>query len=291
MEYIDKSVYQDKERKIDLKYLKDCFDSDTYSFYPSIDSDESYRNFSSKEYRKGFDGWEKLLLHEQNGRCCYCMRKLRDGALNIEHVIPRNIESKDPKVEFQKYTDKASILADHVELASDFAKMQFSSSEELETVERFPHKIALANLLASCNGKFGMPNNGCCCNNARGNDYLLPLMLMPEIKDRVFYDGISGLISIYPQDPSWIKMLQTLNDDTFKEIRVLWYKIWLHKNEIQFDSFEIDDVKKRILLLKKIFEEDNFENIPNEYHKYGYHNIYWQLLMDFDWFLSYNWKR
>ena len=46
--------------------------------------------------------------------------------------------------------------------------------------------------------------------------------------------------------------------------------------------------------VKKIFNLNNFENIPNEYHKYtGLPNgdsTYWNLLMDFDWFFTYKWR-
>ena len=46
--------------------------------------------------------------------------------------------------------------------------------------------------------------------------------------------------------------------------------------------------------MKTIFEVDNFLNIPDEYKKYAgvadKNSLYWKLLMDFDWFLTYEWK-
>lgn len=293
MEYIDKSHFLGRERALDRSFLQDCFDEDTLSFYPEIDTDQSYGNFSNRTYRKGIDGWEHLLLEEQNGRCCYCMKKLHAGALNIEHVIPRNIQAKDHKEEFAKYTNASPLLEQNVELASEFATRQFTNKEALSEITKFPHRIALPNLLASCNGKFGKPNDGCCCNNARSNDYLLPLMLMPEVKQRIKYDKHSGLIILYPEEKSWEKMLQTLNDGTYKEIRVLWYKAWLHKDKIKFESLDDYDTKKRILFLNQIFEVDNFTKIPEEYQKYAgiltKDNTYWKLFLDFDWFYDYNW--
>lgn len=224
MEFIDKRPFLEQEQKMDVEFLKDCYNEDTQSFYPSVNSDQSYSNFSSKKYRKGIAGWENLLLQEQHDRCCYCMRRLKSPALNIEHVIPRNLKANDTHNEFAKYTENSKWLADNVELDSDFAKRNFKSVQDIERVKIFPHRIALANLLASCNGKFEEVSSGCCCNNARSNDYLLPLMLMPEVKERIVYDGISGAVAIYPKDESWVKMLQTLNDDTYKEIRILWHK-------------------------------------------------------------------
>ena len=279
---------------MDVEFLKDCYNEDTQSFYPSVNSDQSYSNFSSKKYRKGFAGWENLLLQEQHDRCCYCMRRLKSSALNIEHVIPRNLKANDTHNEFAKYTENSKWLADNVELDSDFAKRNFKSVQDIERVKIFPHRIALANLLASCNGKFEEVSSGCCCNNARSNDYLLPLMLMPEVKERIVYDGISGAVAIYPKDESWVKMLQTLNDDTYKEIRILWHKIWEFNQELDIETVRGYLLKDRIIFFKKIFNLNNFENIPNEYHKYtglpDGDSTYWNLLMDFDWFFTYKWR-
>lgn len=294
MEFINKKPFLKQEQKLDVEFLKDCYNEDTQSFYPSVDTDQSYSNFSSKKYRKGIAGWENLLLQEQHDRCCYCMRRLKSSALNIEHVIPRNIKANNPHNELAKYTDNSKWLADNVELDTDFAKRKFKTVQDIEKVKTFPHRIALANLLASCNGKFEEVSNGCCCNNARSNDYLLPLMLMPEVTERIVYDGISGAVAIYPQDESWAKMLQMLNDDTYKEIRILWYQIWKFNQELDLKTVRGYSLKDRILFFKKIFKLDNFEDISNEYHKYtglpDGDNTYWNLLMDFDWFYTYKWR-
>lgn len=44
MEYIDKSLFLNREQEIDRNFLKDCYDEDSQSFYPEIDSDQSYSN-------------------------------------------------------------------------------------------------------------------------------------------------------------------------------------------------------------------------------------------------------
>lgn len=293
MEYIDKSRFLNREQEIDRNFLKDCYDEDSQSFYPEIDSDQSYSNFSSRIYRKGIDGWEHLLLKEPNGRCCYCMRRLHVGALNIEHVIPRNIQTNEQMEVFAKYTNVSSFLEQNVELASEFAKKKFTNKDELSEIEKFPHRIALSNLLASCNGKFGKPSDGCCCNNARSNDYLLPLILMPEISKRIRFDKFSGLIVLYPEEKSWEKLLQTLNDGTYKEVRLLWYKAWLHKDKIKLEALGDYNTKERVLFLNLIFDVDNFTKISEEYQKYAGiltgDNTYWKLFLDFDWFYSYKW--
>lgn len=50
MEYIDKSHFLGREQEIDMNFLKDCFDEDSKSFYPEIDTDQSYSNFSNRTY-------------------------------------------------------------------------------------------------------------------------------------------------------------------------------------------------------------------------------------------------
>ncbi len=294
MKFIDKEPFLKREEILVIQYLKDCFNEDLHTFYPCIDSDQSYANFSSPKYRKGAAGWEHLLLLEQKGRCCYCMRRLKPGAFNIEHVIPRNMKTQKPKEEFQKYTAASKWLANHVELDSDFAAIHFTCTEDIEKVVRFPHRIAVANFLASCNGKFSEIGRGCCCNNARSNDYLLPLMLMPNVHERMVYDGLSGCVAVFPIEQSWEKMLQVLNDDTYKEIRILWFKASKHKECIEGKDIKSFQLKDRILFMKEIFEEQNFENIPCEYHKYAGvpfdDSTYWNLFADFDWFLTYKWR-
>ena len=56
MEFIDKRPFLEQEQKLDVEFLKDCYNEDPQSFYPSVNSDQSYSNFSSKKYRKSIAG-------------------------------------------------------------------------------------------------------------------------------------------------------------------------------------------------------------------------------------------
>lgn len=294
MEFIDKSSYQEREKEICVAYLQACFNAETKTFYPAIDTDQSYNNFSSKTLRKGKYGWESLLMREQNGRCCYCMRRLDRSVRNIEHVIPRNFETNNPQEEFSKYTQSSDILRNYVMLSSEFSKLRFDSLEEILEVKQMPHRIALQNMLVSCNGKFGFSRSGCCCNNARSNDFLLPLMLMPCVVDRVHYDGISGVMFVYPPDSSWNKIVELLNDDTYKEIRVLWYRIWKHKEQVNLEACKSFKCEERIKFMKLIFDKENLYDVPEAYQKYAGQEeneaVYWKMLLDFDWFFTYKWE-
>ena len=56
MKFIDKEPFLKREEILVIQYLKDCFNEDLHTFYPCIDSDQSYANFSSPKYRKGAAG-------------------------------------------------------------------------------------------------------------------------------------------------------------------------------------------------------------------------------------------
>lgn len=284
--YIDKTDSRlHSTESADRLFLQDCFDEETREFHPRIGSEELYKSFSGRKYRKGLAGWEHLLASQQGGRCCYCMRRL--GKSNIEHIIPRNMDAATEREQFTRYTSCVPLLADSVELTKDFALRQFSSKKEIAHTPKMPHTIALTNLLVSCNGKFDEVSDGCCCNGRRGNEYLTPLMLMPEAQNRVRYDSKSGAMYVYPEEPSWKKTVDLLNEDTYKEVRRLWRCI--AKSHADTSGIGGFGIKRRILFIKDILATDNFEDTPEEYRKYAWSDSYWRLLADFDWFGSYEW--
>lgn len=103
MKFINKRPYLSKEHAADVIFLQDCFDEKTEKFFPDVDSEQIYEDFKKSKYRKGANGWESILLREQDGRCCYCMRRIDNIKYNIEHIIPRNIKVDDQHFEFSKF--------------------------------------------------------------------------------------------------------------------------------------------------------------------------------------------
>lgn len=331
MRFIDKEQLKEESTALMIRFLQDCFDEGTGKFIPPVDSDSIYTNaFCNKIYRKGDrinPGWEPILIRQQENRCCYCMRRLLPrnpdiaAKLNFEHIVPRNMEG-DGRAEFAKYAAISDVIAGNVEYNGVFAAIRLNSKDELAGVTKFPHKIALANLMASCNGKRGSmavenvrrqaqkrakdphapaDNPGCCCNNARHTDFFEPIMLHSERAACVFYDGRSGAMSIIGHKwtaeakKTWDKIVEILNDETYKEIRHLWYLISLHFPDFDSDRGMQLGMPERIDLMKQIFEVDDFTNIEERYQKYtGFrinNDFYWNLLMDYDWFLQYDWDR
>lgn len=85
--------------------------------------------------------------------------------------------------------------------------------------------------------------------------------------------------------------IDILNDDTYKDIRHLWYL--LSRVDISLGEIETADKLKRINLFKIAFGVDDFTKIEETYRQYVSLTYkegdfsYWKLLLDYDCFWSY----
>lgn len=321
MRFIDKNIRKPEGISLMERFLQDCFNEDEGRFIPAVDCDLLYDRFRDKAYRCGSGGWESILLEQQDCRCCYCMRRLtprnpdKAASFNIEHIVPRNIpENPDKQTEFGRYCTVSDVIEGNVEYDGDFAKRKINAKADVGGFRRFPHRIALANLIASCNGKRGsmLPENvlkqqrnkhdkvippGCCINNSRQTDFLNPLMLHADRADKVYYTCDEGIMIIpaFSGDPTWNDIVNQLNDETLKEIRHLWYLIHLHAPGFDAAAGVAMPMLDRMGLMKSLFGTDDFNDVEERYRKYtGFMigtDFYWNLLMDYDWFLTYDWDR
>ena len=294
MRFIDKNKFHEEEHSINVKFLQQCYSCDLKEFIPSLDDAKlSFDDFKKKDFRGKNDepsGWENLLLREQDQRCCYCMRKLHqgNGHINYEHVIPRCLFGNEGQQEYSYYSQKSQILRDFVMMSDEFVKKKFSSLDEIAGEEKMPHITSLANLLAACNGKRNSDKSvGCCCNNSRGNDRILPIMLMPESKDIVKYDA-NGILIITTKDKTLTKIISELNDETLQEVRSVWYH--LSKSEVDLLVAENYSLNERIAWFEDSYNT-NIASLPNNIKKYvgllDRNHFYWELLKDYDWFYGY----
>lgn len=287
MRFIDKRALFWRSHLINLRFLQDCYCDEDSCFIPRVDSNDFFECFKRPQYRKGESGWEKLLLEEQEYRCCYCMRRLfpeTQGTITIEHIIPRSIQSG---VEFDYYLQQAPVLNEYVAASDQF---EIHSRDELNSILRMPHMIALTNLLVACNGKVGIHDNGCCCNNSRGNDRVLPIMLREDVLRNVSYDCY-GILYIADMDNTLDGIVCDLNDDTLKEIRSVWYH--LSSSSVTEDEIIHYDKWQMIALMKEVYQVSDFTVIPEEVRRFvgditiDEDDHYFRLLKDYSWFLSY----
>lgn len=287
MRFIDKRSHHVASHSLNLKFLQDCFNEEESRLIPRPDSMDSFENFNRREYRKGDSGWERLLLEEQGSLCCYCMRRLNpeeEGTINIEHIIPRSVQSGD---EFDYYIQQASVLDEYV-TASD--RFEVHSRDEIDSLVKMPHMIALTNLLAACNGKGDFSEKGCCCNSSRGNDRIFPIMLREDQICNVSFD-CHGVFFIADQDDSLEGIVTDLNDDTLKEIRTVWYRISFSNlteaEIIHYDKWQM------IKLMKEVYHVSDFTTISEEASRFvgdittEEEDHYFRLFKEYSWFLDY----
>lgn len=306
MIYIDKHINLEEGNQYSADYLYDSFDENEECFYPSIASKQAYSNFSHKKYRYGIglgdnrEGFEPLLVKEQEGRCCYCMGRIVSGNIALEHIIPRSFkENQNPHVEFQYYANYAPILSENVELATDFSNRKLKCRDDITQIRKFPHIISYTNLVASCHGIIDKKNGtSCFCNHPRGNKRIIPLMLMPDSILNVKYDKLGTMIFTgfaETEIKDTIKALQ-LNNETLQEIRMLWYKI-SRTNKTIANITSITQLKDKISLLKEIFNIDDYTQLEEKWKNYApipkpeniqeHETVYWNLFIKYDWFYEY----
>ena len=284
MQYIDKYTLHPQGQLLNLRFLQQCWNDDEGCMCPDIaNANAMYDEYKKSNFR---NQWLPLLLKEQHGRCCYCMRRLDDGKLNIEHVVPRATKGKEGQQEYDKYAAVAPAIHDHVTLSENIPAI--SCKEDLVTLDRMPHSIAHSNMLASCKGVMGVEKEGvCCCNQARGNNYLTPLMLMPEGPEKISYSK-QGTMNLVQEDESWRKVKDKLNGETFQQIRSVWY----HFSRTDYTVEQIkrmSNIAERIRLFKSAYNIKDFEALDIEIQKYsGIDSVtYWNILMSFDWFYNF----
>jgi hypothetical protein len=175
-------------------------------------------------------------------------------------------------------------------LADTFRNRSFTKLDDIDREIKMPHTTALTNLLAACNGtRNTFDSKGCCCNGARGESKLLPIMLMQNAESLIKYDANGLVVSLITNDDTWSDTLRQLNSDTFKEIRSVWYRLSrVNRNLIDAVNMPIEE---RIEWFKSAYSIDNFAELPDEVRKYAGISsgtgTYWDLLLAYDWFYYY----
>lgn len=262
--------------KYSIDYLKEARDGEG-GFWPKLSDKTSYYDGFRKDKT-----WEDILKQEQGNRCCYCMRRLDDGKISIEHLVPEQFTGLNEQKEYDYYVSNDSNLERYVILGSEFDSQKYYTDYDIESIVKFPHLIAYHNLYAACKGE----DFGCCCNNHRGNRRILPLMVMSGLEDNLFYDndGTFGLVfDDVEMNEKTISVLN-INSQTLKEIRMLW-RI-MAKRSITYAQLKDYDELGRFELYELIETQlDNNDSFMKYFYSRGDH--YWNLFLAYDWFYEY----
>lgn len=277
MKYIDKTLKKQQGEQIVTEFL-DCFHNRTKA-YPN----DMYKAFCSEiddahnhvQFRQRLIN--EVLIQEQDGLCCYCMRRLSEcKKMTIEHVMPNHAVDK---TELDKYRTRATEL-DGLPHSEDFKSLSPI------TYPPHPHSIAYQNLLLSCDGNlFNESPTPQCCNLKRKHTFLLPFVLYSNIIQTFIYteDGMAE----WQEDPeppesrgNAMRILG-LNKSILKMVRRIWFfctdnNLNPHKEEKDF----VINTMMGYLNFPSMNEEDI--NMLLNFKK----DKYWKLLLEYDAFAT-----
>lgn len=225
---------------------------------------------------KTIQALRKILLEEQGGRCCYCMRRIGDLApeeRTIEHVIVNHPKDED---DYNQYLGICPQL--------DVAEM-ISSDDFMERQSPpppYPHSVAYENLLMSCAGRCHLGvGTSFSCNNFRGHKFVYPLPLMNDVTAEVKYrkDGFVYWVNETDTENPTVEILG-LNYDILKLIRRIWYKL---SNK----GLDVANCNRHILLydvMGDMMDEGASDAIIQMLFLFANNEWYWELFCQFDYF-------
>lgn len=240
---------------------------------------------------------KQVLFDEQKDQqgysyCCYCMRRLfledigkvHKANVTLEHIIPHKIKATDWEKDKDKYLKFPNLQGDKVficfggELTSEQATKKITKAP-------YPHYISYHNLVASCDGKIfenDKPKKSCCCNNGRGEKFVMPIYLSLNLCNEISY-GKNG--RLYYDDPqfkdSWFENgCLNLNAAWIVQVRKIWFL--LAKSE--YTESDVEKACKDKDLRQNIIDDIDEDNIISAWST---QNDMWYLFSEYVWFYQY----
>lgn len=223
--------------------------------------------------------FKSLLYHEQEGYCCYCMRKLDlndKGKSTMEHVMPHKAVDRD--VAF--YYAHVPNLRKNVR-----ALLIKKDTSRLRHFHPYPHFCAYENLVLSCSGsvyKTDAPDTELasklheCCNNPRGSKRVIPMFFY---KTQDFNYEADGTLSFPPQYEDSIKALRLETTENLRLMRKAWASI-VKYHTVSDVVLAIDNPSQREdILMDTILTSSEVKRLK--------HDLYWHLLYEYRWFDGY----
>lgn len=121
MQFINKFKYKRKGHRIIKAFIKDKWNNDI----------QRYVNLNYNELKR-IKAFKYLLLKEQQGFCCYCMRKIPFNEVTLEHVMPHHLEDKKRKEEVKYF--RKSVLGIYLFEIKRVGRITLFLGNELATV-------------------------------------------------------------------------------------------------------------------------------------------------------------
>jgi len=268
-----------------------------------IEAEQAYANISYNDLRDKQTGkqvsyrddLENIISENQEGYCCFCMRKIgASGTKTLEHIIPDKFvgkENRDGEIEkYEKYVgyNLPFLTKDNVELA-----YLFKERKKRDTPP-YPHDISYHNLVLSCDGKYptgSKARSSMTCNNYRKQKDYCPIFFDKVLSEAVEYEP-SGEIKVcsdatdeVKERVSGIVISADLSYGTLRAIRHLWFLLrHVPMNELEAVAESGEDVALSTFIGQTVTgdrEED--ENVRKVFN-----NIQiWQTFLEYSWFKDY----
>lgn len=250
-----------------------------------------YVNLCYDELKRVQD-FKRLLMDEQGGVCCYCMRKLSNNNITLEHIIPFSLSEKNlwhiHIYQQMKFLSKKRVT---------YIKEDEMRHSKYISIPPTPHFIAYENLVASCNGlKYGAAGSDRklhqTCNNKRGNKLIVPFFYNPELVQSVKYQ-IDGTYYSKNDEVEGVMDLVKLNERMLVLFRKAWAAFVIEGVDLHSITSNPDDPNHREEITDYLSGYINRE----ERKSLAVKSDYWKTFLDFEWFYAYyqkhipRWKR
>jgi hypothetical protein len=240
-----------------------------------------YCNYGFFRKNKSF---RHLLMGEQKGLCCYCMRRMADEETNCnvtyEHVMPHHVKPEDRAFYY------ARINTFHKQVRPLLLDYESPQSKKRCFVKPYPHFCAYENLVLSCNGSIyqttcpeteDMVKLHKTCNLKRGNKRVEPMFFYRLGKRDWRYER-DGLITCGRLFDESVDALD-LENPTLVLMRKAWADLpadWSIKDVQQ--AIDNEEMRQDIVASMNLTFHEQMK-LQNK--------LYWQIFSEYDWFAGY----
>lgn len=239
---------------------------------------------------------ERILIEAQRdgeeqhyGLCCYCMRRLflevegeHKKNATLEHIIPNKIKREAWEKDGDKYRSFDCLTERYVKVC--FGGNVQNDSERILKMP-YPHFLSYHNMVLSCNGE-SVENGGIvlsnCCNNKRGDHFVLPMYLRESIGNEIYYTK-EGDIDFDDDlfDAEWFSSrCLNLKSEWIRRVRRFWYLLSLSGYSVADVEEAIGNEELRNCILDDVDDDNNLANVFIS-------NRHWALLSEYNWFYRY----
>ncbi|GHT49793.1 hypothetical protein AGMMS49982_03920 [Bacteroidia bacterium] len=261
MQYIDKTKVEIKNQAYDL--LSSFIEGQWQ------EEDCRYVNLTYEDFRN--DALRDLLLEEQHHYCCYCMKRILNKETTLEHIVPNK---SDDTTLIDKY-----IPYGEIEDSVFFWERKKTYSTKF-VMPPFPHILAYENLVASCNGHIPEGGVGKHCNNARGNQDIIPLFYIEDIHKEIVYEP-NGTIKCGAEYFPTIKALN-LEHATLQLFRRCWLNL-----PSKYTDRDVEKASKDENLRNEIIDDMDSGHIALSDRTTMQNTVYWSSFVNYFWFYFY----